>query len=295
MKKQFLVSAFFLFLGTVVSGFSIAQNPDSSGLIQRVISSEITGQDYRLFVVMPENLSSTSAAVYDVVYVLDINSEDSTQLVQFQRAFTQLPDIPDFILVGVGFAPDEEHRGLRTAHFSPSNDEEIDREILALLPSLSASENVQNWQSGGAREFARVMKSEIVPYLENNFSASGSDTVMGASLAGLFLSMILLEQPEIFDNYVITSPSTWWNDFELFENTGSLHSENLKGKVYLSVGGLENSEMLESYNRLSNVLEENDSANLMFKSEVIEDQTHLSVIPISYMNGLSYIFSSSTD
>jgi len=295
MKGRFIVSIFLIVLGTNVAGFSTAQNLDSSDLIQLVVSSNITNQDYRLFVVTPENYNSSLEVVYEVVYVLDITAEDSAQLVQFQRTFAQLPNIPEFILVGVGFSRDEEHRGLRTAHFSPSRNDKIDNEILALYPTLSESENVRNWQSGGAREFANVLSSDIIPYIEANFATSNSDTVMGASLAGLFLAVVLFEQPEMFENYVITSPSVWWNNFELFENASSLYRKDLQGKVYLSVGGLENSEMLESYNRLSNTLEENESANLIFSSEIIENQTHLSVVPLSYMNGLSFIFSSSAD
>jgi uncharacterized protein len=295
MKGRLPTSVFLFFLGSSLAGFSVAQNVDSSNLIQHIVSSNITNQDYRLFVVMPEKYNASSEETYDVVYVLDINSEDSAQLVQFQRTFTKLPNIPEFILVGIGFSPDEEHRGLRTAHFSPSRDEEIDTEILALYPMLSMSENARNWQTGKAREFANVLSTEIIPYVEANFVASDTNTVMGASLAGLFLAVVLFEQPDMFENYVITSPSVWWNGFELFENTDLLNRKDLQGKVYLSVGGLENSEMLESYNRLSNALRENDSAELIFTNEVIDNQTHLSVIPISYMNGLNYIFSGSSD
>lgn len=295
MKDHFYSAIFLLFMCVTWIGFAYAQNATSSELTNHTISSEVTDQEYRLFIVTPLNYDSSSEEAYDVVYILDVNSEDSTQLVPFQRTFTQIPNTPEFILVGVGFSPDEEHRGLRTAHFSPSRNEETDREILDLFPTLSQSANVQNWQSGRAQEFAEVLSTEIIPYIEENFATSASDTVLGASLAGLFLTSILFEQPEIFDNYVITSPSVWWNDFEIFEDTNSLYREDLQSKVYLSVGGLENEEMLESYTRLSDTLAENESPNLMVRSQIIEDQTHISVIPISYMNGLNYIFSNTAD
>lgn|GEM_PF-3454018 len=295
MKNQLSKLLLLILLGDILTSASFAQSLDPSRLIHRVISSNITNQDYRLFIVLPEDYSASSEESYDVVYALDIDTAASTQLVQFQRAFAQLPTIPAFILVGVGFSPDEEHRGLRTAHFSPSNNEEIDEEILALFPTLSTSANVENWRSGKAQEFAEVLGSEIIPTIEADFSTSGRDTAMGASLAGLFLTEVLIEQPELFENYVITSPSVWWNDFEIFQNNSSLNRDDLSGRVYLSVGGLENSEMLDSYNRLSDVLAENDSANLLFKAELIADQTHQSVIPISFMNGLNHIYSDPVD
>lgn len=291
MIDRLIKSLILILLGCMATSLSFAQSLDPSSLIHRIISSDITNQDYRLFVALPEDYSASSGESYDAVYALDIDTAASTQLIQFQRAFAQLPTIPEFILIGIGFSPNEEHRGLRTAHFSPSNDEEIDNEILALFPTLSTSANVENWRSGRAEEFADVLSSEIIPFIEAGFSTSGRDTAMGASLAGLFLTEVVIEQPELFDNYVITSPSVWWNDFEIFRNNSSLNREDLSGRVYLSVGGLENPEMLESYSRLSAVLTENHSADLLFKSELIADQTHLSVIPISFMNGLVHIFS----
>ncbi len=295
MKDYFYSPVYLLFMCLTWNSFANSQSANSTELINHVISSEITNQEYRLFVVTPQNYDASSQETYDVVYVLDVNSEDSSQLVPFQRTFSQAPESLDFILVGVGFSSDEEHRGLRTAHFSPSRNEEVDKEILDLFPSLSQSANVGNWQSGRAGEFAEVLSNEIVPYIEANYATSAIDTVLGASLAGLFLTDILFEQPEMFDNYVITSPSVWWNDFEIFEDNVSLDREDIQGKVFLSVGGLENAEMLESYTRLSDTLLQNESPNLKFRSQVIENQDHQSVIPISYMNGLNFIFSNSAD
>jgi len=282
-----------LVLNVKLIAVSLAQEANSSGLIQYTIESKITSQEYRLFVVVPENYRELSDENYDVVYVLDVNTEDAAQLLQFQRSITQLPDIPDFILVGVGFASDAEHRGLRTAHFTPSSDAAIDEEILTIYQSQEIVGNAEKWRSGGAEKFKNILSSELIPFLNNNYQTTGKNTAMGASLAGLFLTVVLLVEPQIFENYVITSPSVWWNDFELFNDNSAypLSRNDLVAKVYLSVGGLENAEMIESHDRVQKFLQQNQSENLDFSSTTIPNQSHLSVIPISYFNGLLYIFS----
>lgn len=277
------------------SGIKIVDNATaqegSSPLIQHLVTSETTHQDYRLFVIVPEGYRLNTNEEYDVVYVLDINTEDSAQLASFQRSISQMSNIPKVIYVGIGFSPDEEHRGLRTAHFTPSPNKVIDEEIISLYRDTPELRNSSNWASGKAKKSADVLALDIKYFVEENYRTSETETILGTSLAGLFLTTVLLDQPEMFTNYIIASPSVWWNNFEIFENTDAVARTDIEAKIYLAVGGSENSEMLESFEKLNNSFGQNNSIGLKFHSEVIENQDHLSVVPISYMRGLQYVYS----
>ena len=280
-----------------------AQNePTSLGYTREdhVINSEVTGENYRLFVSLPHAYSSQNEEVFPVIYVLDINSEDALQLGYYHSVFSQLPNVPEFILVGVGFAPDDEHIGLRTAHFSPSNIKDQDSTSIAnTIASIEKGTNQRpitpemqsKWRTGRANEFSSVLKDELLPFIENQYRSTEAEGIFAASLAGLFITWELFLHPELFYSWVITSPSLWWNDFEIFEDTAETQSKlsTYDGRIYLAVGGLEDQDMLESFERFRSLLQLSNAKNVL--TEVIENEDHISVIPVSYVKGIQYIFS----
>ncbi len=287
---------------TTASASEEAQIAPDRLRIDHVVSSSVSGEDYRLFVSLPEAYSESSGDKYPVVYVLDIDSEYAQQLSNFHKVMAGLPNVPSFVLVGIGFSPDEEHIGLRTAHFSPTNIVAEDmRSFAGTISTIRERRNetpvtvemLNKWRSGRASEFSIVLRDELVPFIGQTYRISGNNTVMGASLAGLFLTLELFTNPDSFDNYVITSPSLWWQNFELLGDAEDrlIGRRDIDTRVYLSVGSLENSDMLESYELLRSSFEERGHENLEFSAEIIENEDHISVIPVSYMNGLQYIFS----
>ena len=54
-----------------------------------------------------------------------------------------------------------------------------------------------------------------MPYIESHYSTDTVKTIVGQSLGGLFATEILFEKPEMFTNYLIVSPSLWWDNESL--------------------------------------------------------------------------------
>ena len=67
---------------------------------------------------------------------------------------------------------------------------------------------------GGSHTFRRHLLEEVRPFVESRH-ATGRATLMGESLAGLFVVETFLEAPGSFDDYVAVSPSLWWDDRRL--------------------------------------------------------------------------------
>ena len=70
---------------------------------------------------------------------------------------------------------------------------------------------------GGADTFLAHLSSELLPYLDANYRTSGHVTLFGHSAAGLFGAYALVHEPDLFDAYILASPTLRWADFQLVE------------------------------------------------------------------------------
>ena len=59
-------------------------------------------------------------------------------------------------------------------------------------------------------------------------------TLIGQSLGGLLATEILFKNPDLFDNYIIASPSLWWDDESLLKY--SPNSYSTKKSIFIAVG-----------------------------------------------------------
>jgi predicted alpha/beta superfamily hydrolase len=65
-------------------------------------------------------------------------------------------------------------------------------------------------RSGGAPAFLRVLREEILPFVEETYRTSEDRGIAGHSFGGLFAAWMLLEAPDLFRRYGLNSPSLWW-------------------------------------------------------------------------------------
>lgn len=79
-------------------------------------------------------------------------------------------------------------------------------------------------QSGGAAAFRSFLTDEVVPFVEARYRTAPRRTLMGESLAGLFVVDTLLTSPGSFDDYVAVSPSLWWDARALVRHAPNLLS-----------------------------------------------------------------------
>lgn len=100
-------------------------------------------------------------------------------------------------------------------------------------------------QSGHADEFTRFLSEELGPWLNNKFPQAADDiTYFGHSLGGLFGTYVLLTQPTLFDRYILSSPSLWWDRELMFriEQERSIAEDDLPTSAFFGIGALETDE-----------------------------------------------------
>jgi uncharacterized protein len=66
--------------------------------------------------------------------------------------------------------------------------------------------------SGGATTFRRFIESELMPAVDSQFRSTEERILAGHSLAGLFVVDTFLENPNLFEAYIASDPSLWWDN-----------------------------------------------------------------------------------
>ena len=96
------------------------------------------------------------------------------------------------------------------------------------------------YETGGAEQHLAFIREQVIPKIEESFNTKGmSRTYIGNSLGGLFGGFVLLNKPDTFNNYILSSPSFWFNDERILYEVKQTDLSKVKANVYISVGALE--------------------------------------------------------
>jgi predicted alpha/beta superfamily hydrolase len=173
-----------LFIISFLVFFSNANAQQLPGKRDSLYSSIL--KEERVFqVLLPENYHPGSAEKYDVLYILDGDSNlKTTSAVQhFSQAESYMPSI---IMVAV---------------FNTNR-------MRDMTPTHVAS----SAGTGGADKFLSFLKNELIPHINKTYPTSGNNILYGHSLTGLFSVYALLNEPQLFNSYLAVDPSLWWDN-----------------------------------------------------------------------------------
>ncbi|WP_019341769.1 alpha/beta hydrolase [Stutzerimonas stutzeri] len=196
---------------------------------QRDIHSHNTGDDYRIFISQPQQPAPPGG--YPVLYVLDGNALFPMLAVQ-ANARERRPDPAtraSVVVVGIGYPGGQLY--------------DIDRRARDYTPPTTvATDEREGLRYGGADRFLAFVQTELKPLIEARYPIHPyRQTLFGHSHGGLLTLYALMTQPDAFQNYLAASPSIWWNDRQLLEQSGPPLSEsNLRSKrLWMTVGEYE--------------------------------------------------------
>ncbi len=65
--------------------------------------------------------------------------------------------------------------------------------------------------SGGAKEFPSIFKTELAPQIESQYPTQPYRMFIGHSDGGMFGLYANLEEPAFFSSLIIMDPSVWWD------------------------------------------------------------------------------------
>lgn len=270
-----LISIFFAFCSNL---FGQKLEPKERILeADHTISSKIMKIDYQLYISFPDSYSSQDTISYPVLYVLDgkymFSITNGTRVnLDFENK------IEDVIIVGIGSGIDDQSWQInRTFEYTPSQDATV------------------KLQSGGAEFFLECIKTEIMPFVDTHYKTNSDNGIIGHSLGGLFVSYCFLNATGSFSRYGISSPSLMWKNNEILNQAELLFTKNKSWdipftKVFISVGGKEEQEMVSGMIKFSTLLKDRNYENLELSWNTFDNETHLSVVSAMISRTLSVLY-----
>lgn len=133
--------------------------------------------------------------------------------------------------------------------------------------------------TGGSRKFIDFIENEVQPYINANYPTTNQKMLIGQSLGGLLATEILFKKPTLFSDYIIVSPSLWWDNESLLKD-GKIflgaHSQ-LTANVYLAVGS-EGDIMEREAKSLSELMKNSGKTNLKSEFLFLPNENHATIL-----------------
>ncbi|HUR10107.1 MAG TPA: alpha/beta hydrolase-fold protein [Flavitalea sp.] len=258
---------------------TIAPKPFILGEIVE-IQSVILGEKRILNIYLPEGFRKEDTTHYPVTYLLD-GSEDEdfihvVGIFQF-NTFSWIDRVPKSIIVGIAT---------------------VDRRRDFTFPTTIEKDKRKYPTSGHSEKFISFLEKELQPFIEKNFKATNARTIIGQSLGGLLATEILLKKPTLFNKYIIVSPSLWWDNGSLLQDSSALLHDSFSQptKIYIGVGkeGLTPTEvprvMEVDANLLTEKLKQGKSGKVNVYFEYLPEEDHATIMHQAVFNALRILY-----
>ena len=262
MKHLFL--SFFLLivaLSSIEAQTAIKESSKSPLTIGEMVTieSKILSESRTLNIYLPEGYQKTDTLKYPVIYVLDGSiNEDFIHIVGLVQFFNLQMNMPKSIVVGIA---------------------NTDRKRDFTFPSLDRKLKMDYPTTGGSRKFIDFLEKEVQPYINANYPTSKQKMLIGQSLGGLLATEILFKKPLLFTDYVIVSPSLWWDNESLLKDAKMFLGTHpkLSANVYVAVGS-EGEIMEREANMLAELLKDSGKENLNSEFLFLPNENHATIL-----------------
>jgi predicted alpha/beta superfamily hydrolase len=240
------------------------------------LAEKSSGRVYPLFIQLPPSYAANSDQTYPVIYLTDANY--SFPIVSGAMRFPMNNGVMQHaIIVAESDEKGSTGSNSRIRDFTPT------------------AAKAWKQETGNAKGHMAFLRDTVMPFIESSYRASKTDrTFVGNSLGGLFGAYVLLTEPDLFSNYILGSPSVWFDDRAIL-NT-SFSKPQTKIKVYLSVGEYETPAFGEGQDMVAGAVQLRDKI-AAYRSEYIEinfsiisGASHATAFPTTAIQGLDWVY-----
>jgi uncharacterized protein len=282
-KMRKIVILITIFMATMVTSQVKKQLETSKAFVLGTIEeidSKILSEKRILNIYLPEGYSPNDTIKYPVTYLLDGSADQDfihvVGLYQFNN-FSWINRVPKSIIVGIA---------------------NIDRKKDFTHQTSIHEDKKRYLTAGKSANFISFIETELQPFIDNKYKTNHSNTIIGQSLGGLLATEILIKRPQLFNKYIIISPSLWWDNGSLLNEKSELYEENFKPKIdiYIAVGkeGLAPSEiphvMEVDANLLSEKLKSTKSKNIKVDFDYLPQEDHATITHQAIFNALRILY-----
>jgi uncharacterized protein len=281
MKKiMILVSIFIATIGNAqVKNQKEMSKPFVLGTIEE-INSKILSEKRILNIYLPVGYNQNDTIKYPVTYLLDGSADEDfihvVGLFQFNN-FSWINRVPKSIVVGIA---------------------NVDRRRDFTYPTTIIEDQKRDLTSGKSANFISFIETELQPFIEKKYKTNNSKTIIGQSAGGLLATEILIKKPNLFNKYIIISPSLWWDNGSLLNEKSEIYLENFKENIniYIGVGkeGLAPTEiphvMEVDANLLAEKLKNSKSKNVKVYFDYLPQEDHATITHQAIFNAMRILY-----
>jgi len=259
-----IVISFLLLIATFLLSKRYIENY-TSDFIDQNIYSEVLEEDRKIFIRLPKGYDKKKR------YPLIIKSDGNFNLNRWDESIANLSQkkmMDDSIVVAIPnlFWGNSRNRDLVPPYARKDVKVEA-RPVGDNSPSIF----------GKADLFLLFIETEVLPYLETNYSINDNRVLSGFSAGGSFVLYTLVSKPALFSGYFAFSPAAWYDESVVVsEFTKGL--DNVSGKplfLYLSLGSAEGEIITGSFKGLLSAIDSNAPKNFYSKYSYSQGAGHV--------------------
>lgn len=238
------------------------------------------GRRYQVWVDLPSSYAQ-SDKTYPVVFVTDPNFAFATTRAVRDFSGQRGRNIEEFILVGLVHDPAVSIGLSRSRNYTPTD------------PRKNPKRDANRYAAaayGEADRYLDYVQSKVFPLIKATYRADMERrTFLGHSYGSVLGLHALFTRPGLFQNYVLGSPSLWFDDYHLLRTEAEYARRNtdLKARIHMVAGSYETfgptprhydaTDQVGDMQRFEATLKGRNYPSLTISSEVAEGEDHYTV------------------
>src|SRR3954451_8589940 len=174
------------------------------------LQSKVLNEKRILNIYLPQGYNPNDSIRYPTIYLLDGSADEDfihiVGLVQY-NSFEWINQVKKSIVVGIAT---------------------VDRRRDFTFPTTIEADRKSYPETGHSDKFIAFLTTELQPFIDKKFKTTRAKTLIGQSLGGLLATEILFKQPTVFNQYIIISPSLWWDNGSLLNKSSVIFNPGFK-------------------------------------------------------------------
>jgi predicted alpha/beta superfamily hydrolase len=263
-----------------------SQNSDDLVIAKRIkIKSAVLGEERTIYVSTPAGYYDSKDS-YQVLYVIDGVSE----VIGLVNSLSGYGVCPQLIIVSIeevnparDMFPSKPQYGRGTQPTKPWYTKKENAELRVSRPGEKIGE---------ADKYLSFIETELFPFIEKNYRTAPYRICCGHSKGGLCVTHAFVSHATMFNAYIALNPSLYWDDGLVMKTAEEkLASLELKHKLfYFDIGENEVPSTIGDAFDFAQIIRKNASANLRWKFDYLENESHSSGTALGIINSLKFIY-----
>lgn len=130
---------------------------------------------------------------------------------------------------------------------------------------------------GGSWQFRTFIKEELFPEIHKRYRTSNEKSIIGESLAGLFVIETFLLTPDMFNHYIAFDPSLWWNNHDLVNSARGYLEKFPSAKRSIWFAGSNAKDISPYTKKLATILKKANMPGIKWNYSDEPDEKHVTI------------------